>query len=101
MAKENEFTKILQNSVADGVLDNRTELEKKKDELKKQIEELESNVIKDPRTLEKLKKELASVNKEINKEQVQKAIENGDVVGENAAEKDKDEYVKKRRGKRK
>lgn len=94
MANENGFTKVLQNSVEDGVLDNRTDLEKRRDELKKSIEELESNVIKDPRTLEKLKKELEAVEKQIKQEDMNKAVETGEVVGKGAAEKDVDEQTK-------
>lgn len=95
MEKDNEFIENLQNSVADGVLDSRTELEKKRNEIQQAIEAMEANPIKDPRALETLKKELATVDKKIKKEQAEKAVENGDVVGEAASEKDTDESVKK------
>jgi len=89
MAKENEFTKILQNSVEDGVLDRRTELEQQRDELIKKIADLESNVVKDPRELAKLKKELEKVNEQLKKEQFEKNVEEGNLVSEDVQE-DKD-----------
>ena len=46
----------------------------------------DSNVIKDPRTLEELKKELAIVNKKIKKESAEKAIASGTIVAGIAVE---------------
>ena len=56
MAKDNEFIEGLQDQVIGA-----DTLENKREELLKEIEEMESNVIKDPRALENLKKELAAV----------------------------------------
>lgn len=94
MAKENEFVERLQKDVitsepAEG------SLEEKRQELQKAISEMETNVIKDPKQLERLKKELASVEKAINQQEAEKAVENGEIVGKGAAEKDMDEAVKK------
>lgn len=92
MAKE--FEDKFFDELREGVIDNRTELEKRRDELKQAIKALEENVIKDPKAIENLKKELAKVDKEINKEEAQKAVETGEVVGKGAAEQDKDEKAK-------
>lgn len=92
MAKE--FEDKFFDELRDGVIDDRTDLEKRRDELQQALEALEENVIKDPRAIEALKKELASVEKEINKEEAEKATEKGEVVGKGASEKDKDEAVK-------
>lgn len=95
MAKEFEdkFFEELRSGVV-GSTPAKSPLEERRDALKAAIEELESNVIKDPKQLEKLKKELVSLEKEIKKEDAEKAVESGEVVGEGAAEKDKDEGVK-------
>ncbi len=93
MAKDfdNEFYNELRNRVVGA----KTDLEKKKETLIRSIEELESNVVKDPMTLEKLKKELAAVEKQIKQQESEKAVQSGDVIGAKATEKDVDEEVKK------
>lgn len=88
MAKDNEFIEGLQDQVIGA-----DTLENKREKLLKEIEEMESNVIKDPRALENLKKELAAVEKQIKKEQSEKDVEQGNVVAE--AEQDMDEDKKK------
>lgn len=89
MAKENEFVENLQKSVID-ITPAKGSLEEKRQQLQKEIEEMESNVIKDPKTLEKLKKELANIDKEIKQKEVEKAVENGEIVGKGASQKDMD-----------
>jgi len=92
MAKENEFIETLQKGVVDAE-PAKGALEEKRQALQKAIDEMEANVIKDPKALEKLKKELASVEKEINQREIDKAVENGEIVGKGAAEKDSDKQT--------
>ena len=54
------------------------------------ISALESNVIKDPRTLENLRKELSRTQKELDKKRAQKSLEDGDITGK-AIEQEDDE----------
>lgn len=88
MAKEFEdkFFEELRSGVVEaepikGTLDERKRI------LERNIAELEANVIKDPKAIENLKKELASVNKQIKKEEAEKAVESGEVTGKVAEEK--------------
>ena len=62
-------------------------LHERKRILERNIAELEANVIKDPKAIENLKKELAAVNKQIKKEEAEKAVESGEVTGKAAEEK--------------
>lgn len=55
-------------------------LHERKRILERNIAELEANVIKDPKAIENLKKELASVNKQIKKEEAEKAVESGTII---------------------
>lgn len=89
MAKENEFIETLQKSVQSDVK-TKSELEQKREALQRAITEMEANVIKDPKALGNLKKELASIEKEINQKEAERAVETGEIVGKSAAEKDKD-----------
>ncbi len=72
MAKENEFVEGLQEQVADGVLDKRTDLKKQRDALVAAIAELESNAIKDPIAIKNLRKQLEEVEKKISQKKSQK-----------------------------
>ena len=92
MAKENEFIETLQKGVI-GDTPEKGSLEEKRQELQEAIAEIEGNVIKDPKALEKLKKELASVEKEIKQQEAEKAVEHGEIVGKGAAEKDTDKQA--------
>ncbi len=74
MAKENEFVEGLQEQVADGVLDKRTDLKKQRDALLAAIAELESNAIKDPTAIKNLRKQLEEVEKKISQEKSQKNV---------------------------
>lgn len=76
MAKE--FEDKFFDELRSGVVDStpaKTSFEERREMLKKSIQDLESNVIKDPKTLEKLKRELASVDKEIKKQDAEKNID--------------------------
>ena len=81
MAKdfEDKFFEELRGGVI-GNNSEREELIKRKDELEKAITEMESNVIIDPRMLEKLKKELAAINKKISEQEMDKAVEEGSII---------------------
>lgn len=91
MAKE--FQDKFFEELKGGVIDDRTPLERRKAELQEAIDQMEADVIHDPKALDKLKKELASVEKQM-KEESKKAVEQGNIVGKQATEQDVDKNVK-------
>ena len=84
----------VKEEVEEKPIDNRSDDEKRRDELIKQIEEEESNVIKDPRKLESLKQELEALNKKIKEKETEQAVETGDVEAKADSQKDADENQK-------
>ena len=86
MAKEfeNEFYDALKEQTISADERNNTDLEKRKDELVALINEMESNVIKDPKALENAKKELVKVEEKIAAKKAKEAVEKGEVTQQDA-----------------
>ena len=79
MVKGNEFIETLQKGVVDAA-PAKSPLEERRQELLRAISEMEANVIKDPKSLETLRKELVAVEKELSEEMWKKSVELGDVA---------------------